>query len=226
MRYGFAHRGGGHGPENAISTFTEAVALGARGLETDAWVSQDGIVVLDHDGVAGRTGREPIADIRRGDLPAHIATLTDLYQNVGPDFELAIDVKSGAIADAVLAVAQRHGAAEHLWLVAPQPSDLADLDGAHGVVTIRGNVMRSGQRVAALAAARDGGIAAINARWMWWSQAIVAEVHELGMLAFGYDAQRRSSLDRALALGLDGVFSDNVERMVAAITAANARDAS
>jgi glycerophosphoryl diester phosphodiesterase len=224
VRYGFAHRGGSHGPDNAIATFAEAVALGAQGLETDAWVSQDGIVVLDHDGVAGRTGREPIADIRRGELPAHIATLTDLYQNVGPDFELAIDVKSAAIADAVLTVARRHGAAERLWLVTPQPSDLADIDGAHGVVTVRGNVMRSSQRLAALAAAHDGGIAAINARWMWWNRAMIDEVHELGMLAFGYDAQRRSSLDRSLALGLDGVFSDNVERMVAAIAAANSRD--
>jgi glycerophosphoryl diester phosphodiesterase len=217
VRYGFAHRGGSHGPDNAIATFAEAVALGAQGLETDAWVSQDGIVVLDHDGLAGRTGREPIADIRRGELPAHISTLTDLYQTVGAGFDLAIDVKSKAIAEAVLAVAQRHGAANRLWLAAPQPSDLAGLDGVKRIVTIRGNVMRSGERSEAVARARDAGIDVVNARWMWWNQAIVAEVHGHGMLAFGYDAQRRRSLDRSLAIGLDGVFSDHVERMVAAL---------
>jgi glycerophosphoryl diester phosphodiesterase len=222
MSYGFAHRGGSHGADNAIATFAEAVALGARGLETDAWVSQDGIVILDHDGLAGRTGREPIAQIRRGDLPAHMATLTDLYQTVGAEFELAIDVKSADVAEAVLKVARRHGGAGHLWLVSPSPTDLADLtdlQGAHRVATVRGNIMRSGQRAAAVALAHDAGIDAINARWMWWNQAIVADVHELGMLAFGYDAQRRTSLDRSLAIGLDGVFSDHVDRMVAAIAA-------
>ncbi|HEX3822950.1 MAG TPA: glycerophosphodiester phosphodiesterase [Mycobacteriales bacterium] len=224
MRYGFAHRGGSHGPDNAIATFTEAIALGARGLETDAWLSQDGIVVLDHDGLAGRSGRQPIAEVRRGDLPAHIATLTDLYQSVGSRFDLAVDVKSPTVAAAVLAVAERHGGADKLWLVAPQPADLAGLDGARGVITLRGNVMRSSRRAAALASAHEGGIKAINARWMWWSHAMVAEVQDLGMLAFGYDAQRRSSLDRALAVGLDGVFSDRVERMVAAIAAATATD--
>jgi glycerophosphoryl diester phosphodiesterase len=222
MRYGFAHRGGSHGPENAIATFADAVALGARGVETDAWLTQDGIVVLDHDGVAGRSGRQPISEIRRGELPAHMATLTDLYQTLGGELDLAIDVKSAAIAEAVLAVAKRHDAAGRLWLFAPSPADLADLDSGQRAVTVRGNVMRSSQRATALERARDAGIEAINARWMWWNRALVAEVHEMGMLAFGYDAQRRASLDRSLAIGIDGVFSDHVERMVAAIAAASA----
>lgn len=223
MRYGFAHRGGSHGPDNAIETFVAAVALGARGLETDAWVSQDGIVVLDHDGVAGRSGHEPISQIRRGELPAHIATLTDLYQAVGSELELAVDIESASIGEAVLAVAQRHGAAHRLWLVAGEPSDLAGLEGVHRVVTVRGNVMRSRQRSDALARARDAGAEAINARWMWWNHALVAEVHELGMLGFGYDAQRHASLNRSLAIGLDGVFSDHVESMVAAIAAVGSK---
>ena len=41
--------------------------------------------------------------------------------------------------------------------------------------------------------ARETGVEAINARWMWWDRSIVNEVHALGMLAFGYDAQRRFS---------------------------------
>jgi glycerophosphoryl diester phosphodiesterase len=117
-------------------------------------------------------------------------------------------------------VAQRYGVADRVWVVAPQPSHLESLDGAHRAVTLRGNVIRSGRRRAALALARATGVEAINARWMWWTRSLVDEVHALGLLAFGYDAQQNASLRRAISIGLDGVFSDHVDRMVAAIAAA------
>jgi glycerophosphoryl diester phosphodiesterase len=220
VKYGFAHRGGAHGLDNTLAAFAGALAQGARCLETDAWLSQDGAVVLDHDGVAGPGRREPIAEVRRDQLPAHIPTLDELYDDCGTDFELAIDVHTAVIAEAVVAVAQRYGAANRIWLVAPQASHLEAFDGAHRAVTVRGNVIRSRRRGGALASAHASGVEAINTRWMWWTRGMVEEVHAMGMLAFGYDAQRRSSLDRCMAIGLDGVFSDHVDRMLAAIAAA------
>jgi glycerophosphoryl diester phosphodiesterase len=135
-------------------------------------------------------------------------------------FALAIDVKTQPVAAAILEVARRYGASERLWLVAPEAAHVADLDlgPAHAVVTVRGNVLRSSQRQAVLRHAREIGVDAVNARWMWWSTSIVDEVHALGMLAFGYDAQRSTSLRRSVAIGLDGVFSDHVDRMLAALT--------
>jgi glycerophosphoryl diester phosphodiesterase len=221
VRYGFAHRGGAHGPNNAIATFVDALARGATGLETDAWISADGAVVLDHDGIAGPPGRQPIAEVRRDQLPAHMATLDELYERCGTDFALAVDVKTTSVAAALVATATRHDAAHNLWVVAPAAGQLADIKDAHRVVTVRGNVLRSRQRRTVLAAAKEIGVVAINARWMWWNRRLVDEVHRLDMLAFGYDAQRRFSLDRSLAIGIDGVFSDHVDRMVAALVAAH-----
>jgi len=40
-----------HAPENTLGAFTLALRLGANGLESDAWTTADGHVVLDHDGV-------------------------------------------------------------------------------------------------------------------------------------------------------------------------------
>jgi glycerophosphoryl diester phosphodiesterase len=222
MTYGFAHRGGAQGPDNTLATFETALALGARGLETDAWLSLDGQVVLDHDGLASRTGssrRPTIADVRRDELAEHIPTLDELYQRCGVDFALAIDVKSVAVAASIVAVALHHKAIHNLWLVTPSAADLAEIDlgGAHRVVTVRGNLMRSRRRQRVLNHARVVGVEAINARWMWWSASIVEQVHALGMLAFGYDAQHRRSLERSVAIGLDGVFSDHIDRMQAAI---------
>jgi glycerophosphoryl diester phosphodiesterase len=222
VRYGFAHRGGSHGPDNTLATFEAALARGASGLETDAWISLDGAVILDHDGavdgpIDGR--RRAIAGLRRDELPAHVPTLDELYDRCGTDFALAIDVKSVAVAASIVMVALRHKAVHNLWLVTPDSGDLAEIDlgGAHRAVTLRGNVVRTRKRRHAFDHARDVGVEAINARWMWWSPATVDEVHEKGMLAFGYDAQRRRSLNRCVRLGLDGVFSDHVDRMLTAI---------
>jgi hypothetical protein len=41
------------------------------------------------------------------------------------------------------------------------------------------------------------------------------------MRAFGYDCQQASSLRRALGMGLDAVFSDHVETMLAVFAATN-----
>jgi glycerophosphoryl diester phosphodiesterase len=221
VRRGFAHRGGGHGPDNTLGTFAAALIKGVRGLETDAWLTQDGAVVLDHDGLAGPGRQQPIAQVRRDELPAHIPTLDELYETCGTDFELAVDVKNGAIAAAVTAVAERHHVADRLWIFAAHAAQLDGLPGVHRGVTIRGNIIRSAQRRGVLAQARSAGVEAVNARWMWWSRRLVDDVHRAGMLAFGYDAQRRASLRRSLRIGLDGVFSDQVDLMVAALAAAD-----
>ncbi|MCU1376632.1 MAG: putative phosphodiesterase, partial [Actinomycetia bacterium] len=64
---GFAHRGArAHAPENTLAAFTLATRLGATGLESDVWLTADGVAVLDHDGVV-RHGlrRRPIATMDR-----------------------------------------------------------------------------------------------------------------------------------------------------------------
>ena len=77
----FAHRGArAHARENTIEAFALGLRLGATGLESDVWLTADGVPVLDHDGVvqarpapAGRS-----ATLARADLPAHIPTLAEL----------------------------------------------------------------------------------------------------------------------------------------------------
>jgi glycerophosphoryl diester phosphodiesterase len=52
----FAHRGGSAlAPENTTAAFDNALALGADGLELDVHLSRDGVVVVHHDSVLGRT---------------------------------------------------------------------------------------------------------------------------------------------------------------------------
>jgi glycerophosphoryl diester phosphodiesterase len=220
MRYGFAHRGGrAHGPDNTIPTFAKALADGATGLETDAWVTADGYVVLDHDGLhrAGEPDQKPITEIARAELAAHIPTLDDLYGACGTDYDLAIDIKGDGAGRAISRVARSHGVADRLWLFTPSTTRPGDVGSAHAGVTARVEELRDPRRrKPLLRSLRDEGIQVVNARWQFWSRAAVGDVHELGMLAFAWDVQRSVALWRCKALRIDGIFSDHVRILRAA----------
>src|SRR6187431_1775616 len=66
----FAHRGArAHARENTLEAFQLALKLGATGLESDVWVTSDGVAVLDHDGLATvRRRKRPIRDLLRSQL--------------------------------------------------------------------------------------------------------------------------------------------------------------
>lgn len=217
LRYGFAHRGGrAHGPDNTLETFGLALLAGARGLETDAWLTADGAVVLDHDGVHRAAARRhrPIAEVQRADLPAHIPTLDDLYEQCGSDFDLAIDVRLPMVGDAVIDVARRHGALSRLWLVAEDATDLARWRPLSDEVHLAVSMRLVERRRAVIDAAAGIGAEAINMRWPWWSRRLVRRLHDAGLQCFAYDVQRSAALARCRRLGVDGVFSDSVPLLV------------
>ena len=58
-----------HAPENTLEAFRLALRLGATGLESDAWLTADGVVVLHHDRSIGTFRKRAIASLRREQLP-------------------------------------------------------------------------------------------------------------------------------------------------------------
>jgi glycerophosphoryl diester phosphodiesterase len=64
----FAHRGGAAlAPENTVAAFDRGMALGSDGLEMDARLTRDGVVVVHHDATLDRTTDG------RGELSEHTA---------------------------------------------------------------------------------------------------------------------------------------------------------
>jgi glycerophosphoryl diester phosphodiesterase len=218
---GFAHRGArAHAPENTLEAFTLALRLGATGLESDVWVSADGVAVLDHDGVAGsRLRRRSIAQVNAADLPAHIPTLAEFYDAVGPDIDVSLDVKDPAAFAPTLAVADAAKATSKLWLCHPDWRLVATWRDESAEVKLvdstRLHRIKEGveRRAASLQAA---GIDALNMHESDWSPGLVTLAHRFGRECFGWDAQQPRVIDALLATGLDGVFSDHVDRMVEA----------
>ena len=119
----FAHRGGrAHASENTMAAFELGLRLGATGLESDAWLTADGVVVLDHNGrVRSGMRRRAIARCARAELPDHIPTLADLYATCGSAFHLSLDVKDKDAFDAIVAVARAAASdgLSRLWLCHP-----------------------------------------------------------------------------------------------------------
>jgi glycerophosphoryl diester phosphodiesterase len=219
----FAHRGArADEPENTIAAFSRALALGARGLESDARLSADGQAVLVHGAIATRGFRRrrvasnTAEELARLDVPR----LADLYAELGTDYELSLDIYDPAAGDAILEVAHAAGAVERLWLCSAKLPLLESLGArapaAHLVHSIRRrNVGVPLERHAANLAER--GIEVVNMHRSDWTAGLVGLFHRFDICAFAWDVQEVRHLREMLGFGVDAVYSDHVARMVATV---------
>lgn len=238
---GFAHRGAPapHQRENALPAFRRALAAGANGLESDIWLTADGVPVLRHNAALGPR-RRLVAGLRRAELPPWLPSLADLYEQAGWDFDLSLDLKghpagmSGSdAAKAVLAVARASGgsaAVGRLWLCGPLSAlrIWRELDSDVKLVnsTSAAEVTAHGGGAACARLLRTAGVDALNLRAREWIPAragIVADLHAAGLVAFGWDAQSTAMLRRLRGYQLDGLYSDHLHRLVA-VTVGRAPD--
>jgi glycerophosphoryl diester phosphodiesterase len=216
----FAHRGArAHAPENTLDAFALALRLGATGLESDVWLTADGVPVLDHDGVLrSRFGRRvAIGSVDRDQLPAHIPTITELIARCGTSFHLSLDLKDAASGQRVIDVVgdTAPDLLGRVWLCSPQWETLLPLRGrgARLVDSTRLARIKEGPERRAATLAREG-IDAVNLHHSDWNGGLVALFHRFDRIAFGWDMQDEHILTAAFRMGLDGVFSDWTDRMM------------
>lgn len=217
----FAHRGArAHAPENTLEAFELALRLGATGLESDVWVTADGIPVLDHDGEF-RTGwlkKRGIGDMRRDELPDHVPSLVDLVDRCGTGYELSLDLKDPTAGPAVIDTLRRHAPEliAHTWLCHYDLDELARLRTLETEVRLvdstRLHRLDEGpeRRAARLA---DLGVDGINMRGPDWNGGLVTLFHRFDRTAFAWNVQQDHELTSALRMGIDAVYSDYVDRM-------------
>jgi glycerophosphoryl diester phosphodiesterase len=216
---GFAHRGGRAGHrENTLSAFGLALRQGATGLESDAWLTADGEVVLHHDALTGPPWRRrPLSGQLRADLPSYVPTLDQLYDGCGTAYELSLDVKDPAAAPKIIDVAAAHDVAGRAWLCHHDVEQLARWREASEEVRLVHSTRRRWIPAATAAHAevlRRAGIDALNLPHHEWTADAVAAVHAGGVWAFGWGAQSSPDIRAVLDLGADGVYSDHVTRMM------------
>ena len=219
----FAHRGGRvHAPENTLQAFRRGLELGAEGLESDVWLSADGQPVLVHDERFWRGLRR--VDVRRSsaaDLAHHeIPRLVDLFQELGSDFELSLDLKDPASARATIEVLRSHGAPERSWLCINGMTLLREVREVAPDVRVVHSRRREkiGAALEAHAARlADLGVDAMNMHHTDWNAGLVTLFHRFEIQAFAWDAQHVRTLRQMLDYDVDAVYSDRVDRMVATV---------
>ncbi|MGH1490997.1 MAG: glycerophosphodiester phosphodiesterase [Acidimicrobiales bacterium] len=220
---GFGHRGAmADAPENTIEGFELALRLGATGVESDVWVTADGVAVLDHDGKVGSLlRRQSIAAVNRDQLPAHIPTLQELYMVVGPEFPISLDVKDPKAFEATVQAARDFDplAEQNLWLCHPglsqliswRPSTTAKLINSIKLSSLSNGLER---RAAEL---EHAGVDGLNLFHSEWNGGRVALLHRFGRLALGWGARYPREVAEVVDVGIDAVYSDHVDRMMAVI---------
>jgi glycerophosphoryl diester phosphodiesterase len=224
----FAHRGArAHAPENTVEAFTLALRLGATGIESDAWITADGVAVLDHDGVVRRGRRKvSIGRVERDALPEHIPALTDLLPLLGPAHHLSLDLKADTAAPVVVDTVRRErpDLLPRLWLCHEDwrvVAALRDLDPDVKLVdSTRLHRLKEGpeRRAATL---RERGIDAINLHHTDWTGGLTTLFHRFERYAFAWDMQHERVLRDVIRMGIDGIYSDWVDRMVDALVDAS-----
>jgi glycerophosphoryl diester phosphodiesterase len=225
----FAHRGArAHAQENTIEAFRLALRLGATGLESDVWLTRDGVPVLDHDGLV-RSGRlqltrRPIGELCRHELPDHVPALVDLFEACGTAYDLSLDLKDTAAGERVVAVV-REAAPDllpRLWLCHADWRTVATLRPADPDIRLVDSTrlarLKEGpeRRAATLA---EHGVDAINLHYRDWTGGLTTLFHRFGRLTLAWDLQFERVLRDVLRMGIDGVYSDWVDRMTDAVRA-------
>jgi glycerophosphoryl diester phosphodiesterase len=221
----FAHRGArSEAPENTLPAFRRALEQGARGLETDAWLSGDREVVLAHDRVVRRGLRRRSVTSASADelVRFDVPRLADLYAELGSAFELSVDLKDRAAADPIVELARTAapGAPGRLWLCHPSVRFLAELRERMSDVKLvhsrrRRHIDAPLERHAATLA--ESGIDAMNLHYTEWTAGLVALFHRFEVRTFAWDVQQVRHLRAMLRMGLDAIYCDYVDRMVAIV---------
>lgn len=222
----FAHRGGAaHRRENTLDAFEHARALGAAGLESDVRLSADGVPVLSHDHAVRRGLRR--RKIEATDAPTlaefDVPTLAALYERVGTEAEMSLDVKvpEAGIPSVEVAREVGAGAVGRLWLCSPDLELLSTIRSFDDDVRLVHSTTYSAvghpleQHAAVLAHER---IDAFNLHRSEWSGGLVVLFHRFEVKCFAWDAQEVRHLREVLSYGIDAVYSDHVDRMVATVT--------
>lgn len=119
----YAHRGASeYCPENTLLAFSEAVRMGANGIETDIQRTKDGVLVLFHDDtlerVTGQTGSvceytyEQLQGfcVKKGELCDKIPTLEAfLQQFADKEIAFALELKVDGVEKEVVDLAYQYG---------------------------------------------------------------------------------------------------------------------
>ena len=221
----FAHRGGAHEfPENTMTAFEGAVAMGYRYLETDVHATRDGVLLAFHDDVldrvTDRTGviaELPWSEVRAARVGGTepIPLLEDLL-GAWPDVRVNVDPKHDRSVEPLAEVLDRTGAVDRVCAGAFSDRRLAELRRRVGprLCTSLGPVGTARLRFASLGLptrALPAACAQVPVRQGWVrivDRRFVQCAHGRGLQVHVWTIDDEDEMEHLLDLGVDGLMTD------------------
>ena len=226
-----AHRGAsGTCPENTLIAFARAAALGAHMIELDVQLTRDGEVVVMHDWTlerttdgAGAVSDRTLAEIRRLDAGAwfgpafrgtRVPTLADVLAAVG----LPVNVELKPVGDdgleaCALAVVESASALARVVFSSFDADALERLRARAAGATLA-VLWDAGPVADAVARARCVGARALHLRKDRTTPDALAAAAAAGLPVRAWTVNERGEMDRLVAAGVEGIFTDFPERFL------------
>lgn len=226
-----AHRGAsGTCPENTLVAFARAAALGAHMIELDVQLTSDGEVVVMHDWTlerttdgAGAVRERTLAEIRRLDAGAwfgpafrgtRVPTLAEVLAAVALPVNIELKpVGNDGLEARALAVVESAGA---LARVVFSSFDAGALERVRAL-TARATLAvlwDAGPVSEAVARARRVGARALHLRKELTTPDALALASAAGLPVRAWTVNELGEMDRLVAAGVEGVFTDFPERFL------------
>ncbi len=234
------HRGASAAaPPNTLAAFRRAAELGADGVELDAHLSADGVVVVIHDFTvdsttdgSGRVAELSLAALRELDAgsrfdPAfageRIPTLDEVFAAVGQRLLINVELKDMSMRDrgleaAVAALVERHGLAERVLISSFNPFALQRMRrrAAHlplGLLYETAPLSRLARGIAGwMPRLRPE---ALNPHWAMLDAADVRRMHARGQRVVAWTVDEVDDMRRLSGWGVDAIITNHPERFPA-----------
>ena len=216
----FAHRGGmADAEENTIEAFILAIASGSTGLESDAWITADRKIILQHSARFGPFYKRRLFEKSNlADIPARITSLDSFYKKIKGDYHFSIDVKATEAGTQIIDTSMEHNfPLKKLWLCHSEVKNLKEWREVNPNVRLVNSSNKSQitegyeRRLANLS---KYNINALNLHFSEWNEGLTALCHRFGVRCFAWDVQEVRQFIKLFKIGIDGVFSDHTTRML------------
>jgi glycerophosphoryl diester phosphodiesterase len=225
-----AHRGGsGLAPENTLTAFRQALAMGAHGLELDIHPTRDGHLAVIHDDLLERTtnGTGPVhlqdaAALQKLDAGGgdKVPLLEDVLDLLAPHHQLFVEIKHGptpyeGVEELLVALLQRHDKLAQTVAISFNHATLAKLRRC-------APELRTGLLFAYpldFDEAEDLGVAYLGPHYKLVNPGLVGEAHRRGFSLNPWTVDDPPEMERLLDLGVGAITSDRPDLLIEAIRA-------
>jgi len=224
----FGHRGAsGHEPENTLRSVRRALELGADGVEVDVHLVDEELVVIHDDTLnrttngRGRLDRRSLAYVRTLDagLGERIPLLQEVLDLVNRRAVVNVELKGAQTAAAVVRLMNRcvteRGWDQNQFLISSfdfnQLHLARQISAGIPIALLANRPKRDIFEIASRLGATSihASLRSLNAGW-------VQAAHREGLQVFVFTVNSPGDIATCVRLGVDGVFTDYPERVVAA----------